>query len=81
MHESHLADELLGDLLDHARRQGIQRIRTVTVRLGPLSEIKESVLRHVLEDHSRGTPLEGARLVVEEGTLREVCLVGYEGEA
>jgi len=80
MHESHLADDLVADLLEHARRHGIRRIRTVTVRLGPLSEIQAAVLRHVIEDHARGTPLEGAQLKVEEGTLREVRLVGYEGE-
>ena len=80
MHESHLVDQMFADLLAHAQKNNVKKIRSVTVRLGELSEIKPEILEHFFNDHTAGTILEGAKLKLEPGAIRELRLVSFEGE-
>ncbi|MGQ9622788.1 MAG: hydrogenase maturation protease [Candidatus Caldatribacteriaceae bacterium] len=80
MHELRMVQDLLEDLLQRGREEGLQRITRVYLRVGQLAEIDPEVLRYFFEENVSGTILEGAELVIEESPERELRLVGFEGE-
>jgi hydrogenase nickel incorporation protein HypA/HybF len=64
--------ELASAALDTGDR-GRPRVDAVHVRLGALSGVAEDALRFSFEVAGRGTPVEGARLVVEHGPVVIAC--------
>ncbi len=80
MHELHLVGDLVRDLLSRAMAEGAERVTLVRLRLGKLSEIDEDTLRELFEEKTAGTLCEGAELVVETSTRRELTLVSFEVE-
>lgn len=80
MHELRLVRELFEDLLRHGEEEGIRRITRVYLRIGGLTEIEPEIVRHLFAESSPGTIFEGAELVIEESPVRELRLLGFEGE-
>lgn len=81
MHEYAVVDELIGALVPRlAEHPG--RIQTVVVRKGELRILSDRALENAFEILSRGTRLEGARLVVETVAAAVSCRsCGYRGAA
>ncbi len=65
MHEVGLMQTALDIALEHAHREGAQRIHRITLRVGALSGTMPEALAFAFDVTTRGTPAEGARLEVE----------------
>lgn len=67
MHESAIVDALLGEMGREVARSGVKgRVVGVTVVVGRLSGVDPEALKFAFEVLSKGTPTEGAELVVKE---------------
>jgi hydrogenase nickel incorporation protein HypA/HybF len=75
MHELSIALSMIEMATEEAERRGDARVSALHVRLGPLSGVVKDALLFSYEVASKGTPLEGSRLVIED-----VPVVIYCGE-
>ncbi len=66
MHEWSLAEAVVNSLLSFARKEGVSSFREVELTFGEVMELNRDIFRTAFEELSRGTPLEGARLVIRE---------------
>jgi len=73
MHELSLAQALVEQASDLARRDGCSTILAVDVRIGALSGVMRDALEFCFPAAARGTALEGAALRVTEVPLQAVC--------
>ena len=64
MHELSLMADLMAKIADVARREGADRVSRVEVTLGALCHMSADHFRGHFEHAARGTPGEGAELVV-----------------
>ncbi len=74
MHELSIAVDLVHAASERVREEGGGRIRTVYLRIGPLSGVVVDALRSAFEIASLGTPAEGAVLDVEEVPVTLYCV-------
>ena len=80
MHEVAISEALLGQLATLAGQHGWSRLRRVWVRVGLLSGVVPEALEFAFTAMSRGTPAEGAALVIEAEAGRFGCAVCGELE-
>lgn len=73
MHELSIAHSLVELATEEARRRGLGRIRAVHLRVGVLSGVVTEALRFCFDVATAGTPLEGARLLVDEVPVEIFC--------
>ncbi len=73
MHELSIALSLIDLAVEQAGEVGGGRIEVVHLRLGRLAGVGKDALAFSFDLASRGTPLEGARLVIEEVPLAVFC--------
>jgi hydrogenase nickel incorporation protein HypA/HybF len=73
MHELSIAMSLIDVASEEAARQGAGRVVAVHVRLGPLSGVVKEALAFSFDVAAAGTPLEGARLRIEDVPVRVFC--------
>jgi len=73
MHELSIAVGLIDLAAEEAARQGNVRVATVYLRLGPLAGVVSDALRFSFDRAAQGTPLEGARLEIEEVPVTVRC--------
>ncbi len=73
MHELGITRSIIEIAEAHARRQQARRVLSVTVAIGELSGVMVEAVEFCFEACSRGTLLEGARLVVERIPGRGRC--------
>lgn len=74
MHETSIARTLLEEVGERVRRAGIRgRVAAVRLRLGRMSTVVPESLKFAFEVLSRGSPLDGARLEIEEVPVRARC--------
>ncbi|MGF1467307.1 MAG: hydrogenase maturation nickel metallochaperone HypA [Sandaracinaceae bacterium] len=57
-----------------AERAGARSVRSVTVQVGRLAGIEVDALRFCFDLCAEGTPLEGAKLIIDEVEGRGECL-------
>jgi hydrogenase nickel incorporation protein HypA/HybF len=62
MHESSLARQILGAVLDRAQANGASRVRAIKGWVAETETLSADSLRFHFAAHARGTPAEGARL-------------------
>jgi hydrogenase nickel incorporation protein HypA/HybF len=74
MHELSIALGLIDLAAEEAARQGSVRIATVYLRIGPLSGVVSDALRFSFDLAAEGTPVEGARLQIEEVPVTVHCV-------
>jgi len=74
MHEASLAGGILQLVEDSARREGFQRVTTLTLEVGKLANVELQALRFSLTAMAPGTLLEGAQLVFEEPEGQAWCM-------
>ena len=73
MHELSVALSLVEVACEKVATLGDARVDAVCVRLGPLSGVAKEALSFCFEAAARGTPLEGARLEIEDVPLTAFC--------
>ena len=78
MHEMRIVKELFDDLLGHPEVRSSKRVTRINLRMGDFTEIDGEIVRFFFKEHSPGTPLEGAEIVIEKSPTREFTLVSFE---
>lgn len=73
MHELSIAHNVVELALEGANDAGIHPVDAVYVRLGVLSGVVKEALEFSFDVAAAGTPLEGARLVIEEVPVKVFC--------
>ena len=66
MHEWSLADAVVRSLLGFMASEGLTSIREVEVTWGEILELDTEIFEEAFYELSRGTPLEGAKLVLRK---------------
>lgn len=80
MHESFIADELVQQAVAQARRNGLNRIKSIRVSLGKESHITGEALNWWFELAKENTIAEQASLEIEKGIGSALLLISLEGE-
>jgi hydrogenase nickel incorporation protein HypA/HybF len=81
MHEVGITRSLIEIAERHAREQGVAKVVSVTVAIGALSGVVPEAVEFCFEACSRGTFLEGTRLLIERIPGRGRCgACGTEAE-
>ncbi len=73
MHELSIALSVVDVATERAREAGGGRVEAVHLRVGALSGVASDALRFAFDAACEGTPLAGARLVIEEVPLAAFC--------
>lgn len=73
MHELSIAQSLVELASEEAHRRGWKRVRAVHVRLGVLAGVVKDALLFCFDVVTVGTPLEGARLAIEDVPVEVFC--------
>ena len=73
MHELSIAVSLIEVATEEAQRLGGVRVEALHLRLGPLSGVVREALLFSFELAAEGTPIEGARLEIEEVPVVVFC--------
>ncbi len=73
MHELGITSSIVEIAERHARDQGAKEVVSVTVAIGELSGVVPEAVEFCFEACTRGTTLEGARLIVERIAGRGLC--------
>lgn len=80
MHEMHLVRGIFDDLAKLAQENNTQKITKVYLKMGEFTEINEEILRFFFKEHSSGTALEGAEILIEKSQTRELRLLSFDCE-
>lgn len=73
MHELSIAHQLVEMAAEAAKDAGIGRVQAVHVKLGALSGVVKEALTFSFDVVTEGTPLQGARLVIEDVPVKVFC--------
>ena len=73
MHELGVTKEILSVVLDRARENSVQKILSVRLCIGELSDLEEIWLQRYFDHLSKNTPAEGAVLRVTRIPVRMRC--------
>lgn len=73
VHELAIAQSILEQVQEVVAREGLGRVQAIRLRIGALRAVVPECLEIGFQSLSRGTPLEGARLEIEEVPLRLRC--------
>jgi hydrogenase nickel incorporation protein HypA/HybF len=73
MHELSLAENVLAIVEQASHAQGFERVHTLRLSVPALAGVEVGALRFALETLAGGTPLEGARIEIDEPPGRARC--------
>jgi len=73
MHELSLCQALLDQVTQIARDHGASRVDRILLKVGPLSGVEPSLLKHAYPLAATGTLAEFAELVIEPAEIRVHC--------
>jgi hydrogenase nickel incorporation protein HypA/HybF len=73
MHELSIAMSLVEAASEEVERLGDVRVEALHLRLGPLSGVVKEALLFSFDIAAQGTPIEGARLEIDEVPLTVFC--------
>jgi hydrogenase nickel incorporation protein HypA/HybF len=73
MHELSIATRVVDLAIEHCRREGAARVRSLTLRIGRLSGVHPAALEAALAVVREKTPLADAAVVMEEVPIRIWC--------
>ena len=74
MHEMSLAEGIRDIVAQAAAAQGVDRVRAVVLEIGRLAAVEPDALRFCFDVMMRGTPAEGATMVIETTPGQGHCL-------
>jgi hydrogenase nickel incorporation protein HypA/HybF len=75
MHEMSIAQSLLDIVLQESQQHQVTRVLALYLKIGELSAVETESLRFCFDLIARGTPVEGARLDIEEVPITCRCRV------
>lgn len=82
MHELSVCQALIGQVQAVAEERNARAVKSVQVRLGPLSGVEATLLEQAYPLASAGTLAEASRLLIEPAPVRVKCeTCGAESEA
>lgn len=73
MHELSIASNIAEAVLQEMERRGIERINTIALRIGRMTDVDVEALAFGFEVITKDTPLDGARLAVEHIAIQAKC--------
>lgn len=73
MHEWSLAEAVINSLIKFGEERGVASIEEVEVTYGEIMELEVSIFETAFEQLSKGTPLEGTKLVLKEEKAKFKC--------
>jgi hydrogenase nickel incorporation protein HypA/HybF len=73
VHELSIAHNLVELAVKAAEEMGMKRVEALYLRLGALSGVVKESLEFSFDVVVQGTPLEGARLVIEDVPVKVLC--------
>lgn len=73
MHELSIAHSLVELAIEAAENTGMKRVNALYLKLGALSGVVKESLLFSFDIVIQGTPLEGARLVIEDVPVKVYC--------
>ncbi|MBW2057099.1 MAG: hydrogenase maturation nickel metallochaperone HypA [Deltaproteobacteria bacterium] len=73
MHEFSIAQSIVQILQDQMRIHGLSKIETVRLRIGAMRSVQTDSLSFSFDVLTAGSPLEGARLQIEEVPMGGRC--------
>lgn len=73
MHELSMVESLLEELLKLQEKNEWDRIDTVRLRVGAMRQVIPEIMNFAFDISIKDTPLEGARLFLEEVPLKKKC--------
>ena len=73
MHEMSIAQSLINILQEEMEKHGAKTLRSVRLSIGEMSAIVPESLSFCFEIITQGTPLEGARLLMDRIPLKGYC--------
>jgi len=65
MHEYHIVEGMVKQILEKAKSSNATRVTRVTLVMSEMSGLKEAPVRSYFENLSKGTLLEGVELVIK----------------
>jgi len=73
MHEVSLIENVIKIVVAEMPKYNITRVETITLRIGEMSQVVPDALVFGFEVLSKGTALEGARLIIENVPTKGCC--------
>lgn len=73
MHELPITESILKIVLKHAEADGADKVVSVSLRIGEMSDIVDEWLQRYFDYLSKGTPAEGAALRIERSPVIFRC--------
>lgn len=81
MHEFSTAQAILNTILDAAKSYPVEKIIQIKLEIGEFTLLNHAQLRFALKTISKGTPAEGAKILIKTLKGKIKCSdCGYEGE-
>jgi hydrogenase nickel incorporation protein HypA/HybF len=82
MHEVSVMSSILDAVFEELKRHNVQKVEEVLLVIGDLTFLGEEQLAFAFEILTRGTLLEGSKLIVEHEPVEVIChSCGYTGKA
>jgi len=73
MHEYHIVEGVVKQMLEKAKSSNATRVTRVTLVMGELSGLKDGPVRSYFENLSKDTLLEGAELIIKPAGAKLKC--------
>jgi len=83
MHELPITESILKIVLKHAERNQVQKVVTIHLRVGKLSDLEDDWIQRYFDYLSKGSVAEGAKLKIERTPIMvacNACSTAYEVE-
>ncbi len=81
MHEVSVVSDIVNAILKELEKHNAERVEEVTLVIGDLTNLGEEQMEFAYEIVTKGTILEGSKLIIEKEEIRVLCKkCGYEGE-
>jgi hydrogenase nickel incorporation protein HypA/HybF len=81
MHELPITEEILNIVLKHAQKNKVQKVMTIRLQIGKLSDLEDEWIQRYFDYLSKDTVAEGAQLEIERMPVRmqcNACFQAYE---
>jgi hydrogenase nickel incorporation protein HypA/HybF len=65
MHELPVTEKILDIIVSHAQRNNVQKVVSVNLRVGELSDLENEWIQHYFDYLAKDSVAEGAKLVIE----------------
>ena len=81
MHEVSVVSDIVSAILKELEKYNVERVEEVVLVVGEMTSLGEEQLEFAYEIVTKGTKLEGSKLVIEQEKISVDCLeCGYKGE-